>query len=127
MAPNRHTQLANLLLGLLPADHTTVGNITLLAQFLAAAHTHGTQSPATEADFKQAREALVASGQAIKGKGRGGATAKAMGPERPAFALQAQATPVPLFIADAYRTVAVKIVDDRRIESLKLMKLEGAH
>ena len=88
-------QLSTLLLNLLPADHTTVGNITLLEQFLAGAKAAGHQPPATEDDFKTAREALVASGLAVKGKGRGGSTALATGPKRPEFALDTPTAPAP--------------------------------
>ncbi|WP_087746037.1 MULTISPECIES: site-specific DNA-methyltransferase [unclassified Acidovorax] len=92
---NEQQQLQTLLLNLLPADHTTVGNITLLEQFLAAATAAGHKPPAIEDDFKTAREALVAAGLAVKGKGRGGATARATGAARPAFALDAPAVPAP--------------------------------
>ena len=88
---NEQQQLTTLLLNLLPADHTTVGNITLLQQFLAAAQAAGHQPPATEDDFITAREALLAAGLAVKGKGRGGATARATGAQRPDFALGAPA------------------------------------
>lgn len=89
MSNERTQQLQALLLNLLPADHTTVGNISLLEQFLAQAQQAGTTPPATEADFQAARDALVASGQAVKGKGRGGSTARATGATRPDFALGA--------------------------------------
>jgi len=92
---NEQQQLTTLLLNLLPADHTTVGNSTLLEQFLAAAQAEGHQPPATEDDFKTAREALVAAGLAVKGKGRGGSTARATGAQRPDFALDPPATPAP--------------------------------
>ena len=92
---NEQQQLPTLLLSLLPADHSTVGNITLLDQFLAAAQQAGRQPPATEDDFKAAREALVAAGLAVKGKGRGGATARATGAQRPDFALDAPTPPAP--------------------------------
>ena len=92
---NEQQQHQTLLLNLLPADHTTVGNITLLEQFLAAAQAAGHQPPGTEDDFKTAREALVAAGLAVKGKGRGGSTARATGAARPAFALDAPAVPAP--------------------------------
>ena len=92
---NEQQQHQTLLLNLLPADHTTVGNITLLEQFLAAAATAGHTPPAVEDDFKTAREALVAAGLAVKGKGRGGSTARATGAARPAFALDAPAVPTP--------------------------------
>ncbi|HAU56459.1 MAG TPA: site-specific DNA-methyltransferase [Comamonadaceae bacterium] len=92
---NEQQQLQTLLLSLLPADHSTVGNITLLDQFLTAAQQAGRQPPATEDDFKTAREALVAAGLAVKGKGRGGATARATGAQRPDFALDAPTPPAP--------------------------------
>jgi adenine-specific DNA-methyltransferase len=95
MANKRQQQLEALLLGLLPDDHSTVGNITLLPQFLEAAQAGGISPPASEDDFKTTRESLVASGQAVKGKGRGGATARATGAERPAFDLNAPVVPVP--------------------------------
>ena len=96
MANERQQQLETLLLGLLPADHTTVGNITLLPQFLEAAQASGISPPASEDDFKTARESLVASGLAIKGKGRGGATARATGADRPDFDLNAPVATQPL-------------------------------
>ncbi|MFD1893562.1 site-specific DNA-methyltransferase [Ottowia beijingensis] len=92
---NEQQQLTTLLLNLLPADHTTVGNSTLLERFLAAAQAEGHKPPATEDDFKTAREALVAAGLAVKGKGRGGATARATGAQRPDFALGAPTPPAP--------------------------------
>ncbi|GKT01584.1 site-specific DNA-methyltransferase [Acidovorax sp. SUPP3434] len=89
MSNERTSQLQALLLNLLPADHTTVGNNTLLEQFLEQTRHAGTTPPATDDDFKTARDALVATGQAVKGKGRGGSTARATGAKRPAFALDA--------------------------------------
>ena len=94
MPDQRLQPLPELLLNLLPADHSTVGNITLLAQFLAAAQTAGHQPPVSEEDFKTARDVLVAAGLAVKGKGRGGATARATGATRPDFALNAPTAPV---------------------------------
>jgi adenine-specific DNA-methyltransferase len=73
------------LLELLPPDCTTVGNQALWGLFKAAI------ANATEADFQQAREALVASGHAVKGKGRGGSTSRATGEARPDFDLKAEA------------------------------------
>ena len=90
MAETQH-QLQSLLLQLLPADHSAVGNISLWAQLQEAANTAGLTA-ISEDEFKTAREALVASGQAIKGKGRGGSTARASGEARPDFALQAEST-----------------------------------
>ncbi len=73
-------------LKLLPADSSFIGNGALYHQLLQSG---GEQ--ASEAEFKAAREALVASGLAIKGKGRGGSTARATGAARPDFALDSQA------------------------------------
>ena len=75
-------QLEEQLLALLPADSTSVGNQTLWGLFKAAC------ADATEADFQAARDALVASGQAVKGKGRGGSTARTTGEARPDFDLK---------------------------------------
>jgi adenine-specific DNA-methyltransferase len=67
-----------------------VGNITLQQQFLDAAARQ--QLPASADDFQAARATLLAQGLAVKGKGRGGATARATGHQRPDFALH---TPTP--------------------------------
>lgn len=94
-------QLKTLLLALLPDDHTTVGNITLLAQLQASALGAGLK-PIGEDDFKAARDALVADGQAVKGKGRGGSLARATGAVRPDFSLQPEeVTPDMLLSATA--------------------------
>ena len=89
--PETAQQLHAILLQLLPTDHTTVGNLTLWEQFQTAVKAAGI-FPVSEDTFKAAREALVASGQAIKGKGRGGSTALATGPNRPDFDLLAEPT-----------------------------------
>ena len=92
--PNQaNTTMTALLLQLLPADHSAVGTGALLNQFGAACQAAGL-GPVTADDFQAAREALVATGQDVKGRGRGGATARATGADRPAFALQAQAVPL---------------------------------
>lgn len=88
MSEPRQQKLQTILLQLLPADHSAVGNIALWAQFQAAADAAGIAA-ITEDTFKIVREALVESGQAIKGKGRGGSTARATGPNRPDFDLTA--------------------------------------
>jgi len=62
--PETVTTLQSILLQLLPGDHTAVGNITLLAQFQAAARQAGQPIP-TEDDFKAAKKALVASGKTL--------------------------------------------------------------
>lgn len=90
-------QLQSILLQLLPADHSAVGNISLLAHFQAATQAKGIRL-LSEDDFKATREALVASGLVIKGKGRGGSTARATGSTRPDFALQAEPTTSDLLV-----------------------------
>lgn len=86
------------LLSLLPADCTTVGNQTLLAQFTEARCQAG--DVVGEAEFSAAREALLAAGLVVKGRGRGGATARATGPVRPDFDLSAPAVTPDLLAAD---------------------------
>jgi hypothetical protein len=87
MPGTRQQQLQDILLALLPSDHSPVGNGTLSEEFLKGAKAQGLKVAADE--FQAVREALVASGQAIKGKGRGGSTARATGAQRPDFDLQA--------------------------------------
>jgi len=77
-----------LLLELLPTDSTAIGNQTLWTQFQAACADKG--DPVVEADFQTARESLVAQGLAVKGKGRGGSTARTTGAARPDFDLKAE-------------------------------------
>ena len=83
-------QLQTLLLQLLPADHSALGNGNLWTQFQASTQAAGTTA-VTQDDFNAAREALVASGKAVKGRGRGGSTARATGAVRPEFDLHSQA------------------------------------
>lgn len=83
----RQEKLKELLLTLLPNDNTAVGNITLLAQFQVSAQDAGLQLNGEE-DFKAARDALVAAGQAVKGRGRGGSLARADSEDRPDFDLK---------------------------------------
>jgi adenine-specific DNA-methyltransferase len=123
MAEPRLRQLQDTILGLLPPDHSFVGNQTLHQQVSAALGT----SP-SEDDFKAAREDLVAAGQAIKGKGRGGSTARATGAARPDFALQsppvtgdllaAKATPAPSPVRQA-QPVAKAPVGDPQVLSYR--------
>jgi adenine-specific DNA-methyltransferase len=84
-------QLEDLLLGLLPANGSTVANGPLLALWLQAAASAGLQ--ATADDFTNLRTALLARGLVVKGKGRGGATARASAaaPGSEAFTLEGQA------------------------------------
>ncbi len=90
MTTARSEQLRAILLALLPEDHAMVGNKTLLELFIVAAHDAG-QKSVSESDFKAAREALLESGEAVKGKGRGGSTARATGEARPDFDLKHEA------------------------------------
>lgn len=121
MPDARQQQLQTLLLNLLPADYTTVGNITLLEQFLAAAKKADCQPPATEEDFKAAREALLAAGLVVKGRGRGGATARSTGAQRPDFALDAPIAPAAVATearpAKAARAAAKKVPTPRSAET----------
>jgi len=106
--PETASPLQTLLQQLLPADHSTVGNITLFGQLQTAARAAGLP-PVSEDAFKAARDALVVSGLAVKGKGRGGSTARATGPNRPDFDLQAQQAPaaatVPLTATASPRSI----------------------
>ncbi len=90
MTGSRQQQLQSLLLDQLPSDHSAMGNPVLLVQFQSAASISGL-GPLSEDDFKSARDALVERGAVVKGKGRGGSTARATGAARPAFDLQAEA------------------------------------
>ncbi len=85
MAAPDQDQLQQAILDSLPPNHAFIGNQSLL---LEVVRTLGTEPD--DAAFKAARDALVASGQAIKGKGRGGSTARATGAARPAFDLHSQ-------------------------------------
>jgi adenine-specific DNA-methyltransferase len=93
-------QLKNLLLALLPGDHSTLGNVTLLTQLRASALAAGLKAIG-EDDFKAARDALVADGQAVKGKGRGGSLARASGANRPDFALEPEEMTPDMLLAAA--------------------------
>lgn len=91
MADKRQEQLEQLLLSLLPLDGSTVGNGQLLTRWTQAAASAG--EAVTEADFTSVREALLARQMVVKGKGRGGSTARASAaaPDSEAFALQVEA------------------------------------
>lgn len=91
MADKRQEQLEQLLLGLLPLDGSTVGNGQLLTRWTQAAASAG--EAVTEADFTTVRQALLARQMVVKGKGRGGSTARASAaaPGSEAFALQVEA------------------------------------
>jgi adenine-specific DNA-methyltransferase len=107
MSESTQPALLAILLQLLPADHNPVGNGALWTLFQAATLAAGIPS-VTEDTFKATREALVASGQAIKGKGRGGSTARATGPDRPDFELKAEPT-TPDLLATAPNETPAKL------------------
>jgi adenine-specific DNA-methyltransferase len=84
-------QLETLLLRLLPASGSAVPNGQLLARWAQAAADAGLKADAD--DFAGLREDLVARGLVVKGKGRGGSTARASAAATgsDAFALEGQA------------------------------------
>ena len=90
MANARSEKLEQFLLDLLPLDGTNVGNGQLLARFQLAASAAGLPE-ITDAEFNTAREGLLARGLIVKGKGRGGSTARAAlaAPEAENFELEA--------------------------------------
>jgi adenine-specific DNA-methyltransferase len=83
MAEKSQQQVQAALLNNLPADHSFIANKKLLEAVAAAV---GAQVSADE--FQVAREALLAEGKIVKGKGPGGSTALAVGDTRPAFDLK---------------------------------------
>jgi len=114
MTDGRTQRLVAVLLAQLPEDGSNIGNVTLFDKFNAQAAAAGLSC--TEDDFHDARERLLAAGQARKGKGRGGSTARVLaagehGPDptttaglvddRPAFALESQVPPAELPFAAA--------------------------
>ena len=96
MTAGRQQQIEQLLLNLLPADGSTVGNAKLFEQVRDATKAAGLRC--SEDDFAAAREALVETGLAVKGRGRGGSTARAMPSvaaetDRPTFQLDGGVVP----------------------------------
>jgi adenine-specific DNA-methyltransferase len=97
MDPAKQRALTEILLGLLPADGTPVGNQHLRQQFVEAARSKAHK--VSGAQFDELREALVAGGVLAKGKGRGGSVRRAKPVEPPgvkdsgAFALEYQSVP----------------------------------
>ena len=80
MSSARESALAEILMKLLPADGTAVGNQTLRQQFLDVAKAAGQK--AGEADFDSVRESLVEQGRLAKGKGRGGSVRRTVPPSQ---------------------------------------------
>ncbi len=97
MDPAKQRALTEILLGLVPADGTPVGNQYLRQQFIEAARSKAHKT--SDAQFDELREALVAEGVLAKGKGRGGSVRRAMPVEPPgvkdsgAFSLEYQSVP----------------------------------
>ena len=87
----RQEQLDALLLGLLPAGGSPVANGQLLTLWTQAAADAGLL--ASTDDFSSLREDLVVRGLVVKGKGRGGSTARtpAAAPGSDSFALEGEA------------------------------------
>lgn len=122
MTDGRIQALVAVLLAQLPEDGSNIGNVTLFDKFMAQAAAAGLTC--TEDDFHDARERLLAAGQARKGKGRGGSTARvlsagehgpdptttALADDRPAFALESQVLPaeLPLTAAPPPRQAATR-------------------
>lgn len=90
----RQDRLKALLLTLVPADGSGVGNQTLTDQFFVAAKAEGLN--ATAKDYDHAKDSLVADGVLAKGKGRGGSVHRVEvtgEPDDEGFDLAAQAIP----------------------------------
>src|SRR6185437_2197732 len=87
----RQEQLEGLLLGLLPVNGSTVANGQLLTLWRQAA-ADADLKPSPD-DFASLREDLVVRGLVVKGKGRGGSTARASAaaPGSDSFALEGEA------------------------------------
>jgi len=85
---NRELKLRDILIQGVPADCSAVGNGALFVQFCAAALAEKIRAP-TQEDFQRAREALLEAGLIVKGRGRGGSTARAIPLKLPAFELKA--------------------------------------
>jgi adenine-specific DNA-methyltransferase len=85
MASTRQRTLQTVILKLLPADHSTVGNQALLQRIRETG-----ALDASDDEFQAAREALFEQGLIVKGKGRGGSIAL-RSVTRPDFDLKAEA------------------------------------
>ncbi len=83
---DREQRLRAILIQLVPADCSAVGNGALFVQFCAAALAEKLRAP-TQEDFQRAREALLEAGLIVKGRGRGGSNARAIPLNLPVFEL----------------------------------------
>ncbi|MBB1116688.1 site-specific DNA-methyltransferase [Stenotrophomonas sp. W1S232] len=88
MATATVSEIRTAILTLLKADGTSMGNQSL-RQLIADT----LQAEVEEADYVAARDALVAEGQVVKGKGRGGSVARAVDADAP-LTLSIQEKPV---------------------------------
>lgn len=92
--PDHKSALRELLLQQVPLDGS-IGNKSLLERLIRAA-----DSPITEADYRQARDRLIAEGLLVAGRGRGGSVMRApqtqdRGNEEQELSLHAQEAPPP--------------------------------
>ena len=99
-------RLVSLLLGLLPVSGSTVANGQLLTLWIQAAVDAGLK--ASPDDFASLREDLVVRGLVVKGKGRGGSTARASAavPGGDSFALEGEAAAVAVETGEAAKASA---------------------
>jgi adenine-specific DNA-methyltransferase len=81
--------LRDLILAHLPEDGSTIGNQALLAVI------RGHQSDLDESDYQTARDAMVAEGLLVKGRGRGGSVARA-NDQTPSAAPRSKTKPAPM-------------------------------
>ena len=114
---DRQQRLEATLLALLPANGSLVGNGSLLAQWTQAARAAGLS--VTAEDFSRLREALVARGLVVRGKGRGGSTGRAAvaAAASDSFALQGEA---PAAVDVAAAAVTSKASNSRAPKTHKL-------
>ena len=75
MDATKRRALAELLLGLVPADGTQIGNQKLRELFEETAKSNGHKR--SDADFDSLRDALIEDGTLARGKGRGGSVRRA--------------------------------------------------
>lgn len=92
--PDHNSALRELILQNVPLDGS-IGNKSLLERLIRAA-----EFPITEADYRQARDRLIAEGLLVAGRGRGGSVMRApqtqdRGDEEQELSLHAQEAPPP--------------------------------
>ena len=106
----RREHLEGLLLGLLPASGNTVANGQLLTMWTQAAADAGLN--ASPDDFASLREDLVVRGWVVKGKGRGGSTARtsAAAPGSDTFTLESEAAAAADGVGEVAQATAKPVV-----------------